>query len=90
VQQHAGNARRQAGEQHAADEAQGVALALDGVAGDAQEPPEVDDDDGEDGAELDQHLEHPAGTVETEEVFDKQQVPGRGDGQEFRQSLDDA
>ena len=58
--------------------------------GDGDEPPEIHDDDGEDGAELDQHLEDTARAVEAQEVFGQQQVAGRGNRQEFCQSFEDA
>ncbi len=59
---------------------------------DPPQPPEIDRQDGEDGAELDQHHEGLAEgvVVEAEEALDQQQMPGRGNRQEFGQALDDA
>ena len=53
---------------------------------------EIDRQQGENGAELDQHREGLAEfrVVETEKMLDQQQVPGRGNRQVFRQSFDEA
>jgi hypothetical protein len=51
---------------------------------------EVDGENGEDGAELDQHLERFAGRLEAQEIAAKQQMPGGGNRDEFRQTLDQA
>ena len=57
---------------------------------DAEQPAEIDHDDGKDGAELDQHLEHPAGAVEAEEMAEQQEVGGGGNRQELGKAFDDA
>ena len=53
---------------------------------------EIDHDDGEDGAELDQHREAVPETAlaEIEKSFRQQQMSGRGHREEFRDALDDA
>ena len=60
-----------------------------------RDPPqfcEIDHDNGEDRAELNQHRKALPETAlaEIEEAFRQQQMPGRGNGQEFRDTLDDA
>ena len=54
--------------------------------------PEIDRQDCQDGAELNQNHEGLAErlVIESEEALDQQQMPGRGHRQEFRQALDDA
>ena len=56
------------------------------------EPGEIDRQQRQDGAELDQHREGLAEivVVEAEEALHQQQVPGRGHRQELGQALDDA
>ncbi len=84
-----GNRRRERGEDNAEDEAQSPGLPGDRVLGDGDQPLEIHHQDGEDRAELDQHLEHPAGAVEAEEVAGEQDVGGGGDRQEFGKAFDD-
>ncbi len=50
----------------------------------------VDREDGEDGAELDQHLEGARPAVEAEEVAREQQMASGRDGNELGQTLDQA
>ena len=59
---------------------------------DRPQPLEIDRQDRQDRAELDQHHEGLAErlVVEAEEVLEQQQVAGRRDGQEFGQALDHA
>ena len=57
--------------------------------GQREQPAGVDREDGEDRAELDQHLEGLAGGVEAEEVAGEQDVAGGGDRDELGQPLDD-
>ena len=64
--------------------------ALQGVARQRQELLEVDGEHGEDGAQLNQHFERPAGTVEAEKVPGKQQVSRGRHGQEFGKTLQNA
>jgi len=77
-------------DQHADDEA----LRL-GVVEHAEEqlpqPPEIDRQQRQNGAELDQHREGLAEivVVEAKEMADQQQVPGRGHRDELGQPLDD-
>ena len=58
--------------------------------GEREQPAGIDRQDGEDRAELDQHLEGLAGRVEAEEVAGEQDVAGRGDRDELGQPLEDA
>ena len=51
---------------------------------------EVDAEDGQDRAELDQHLERLAGRADAEEVLGEQDMSGRRYGQELGQALDEA
>ena len=56
------------------------------------QPGEIDRQQRQDGAELDQHVERLAERliVEAEKMPDQQQMPGRGHRDEFGQALDDA
>ena len=58
--------------------------------GDARQLHGVDAEDGQDGAELDQHLERLAGRADAEEVLGEQEMAGRRYGQELGQALDEA
>ncbi len=58
---------------------QSAGLAGERVARRCPPAAEIDHNDGKDGAELDQHLEQPAGAVEAQEMPDQQEVGGRGD-----------
>ena len=83
--------RRQKCHQHADDES-----AVVGIGEHAERDPpqfaEIERDDGEDGAQLNQHREAlPEITLaEIEKPFRQQQMAGGGDGDEFRDALDDA
>ena len=52
--------------------------------------PEIDAEDRQDGAELDQDLEGLAGRLEAEEMAGKQDMAGRGDRNELGQALEQA
>ena len=54
------------------------------------QPREIDAQDGEDRAELDQHLEGLAGRAEAQEMTGEQDVACRRDGDEFGQPLEEA
>ncbi len=58
--------------------------------GDARQLDGVDAENGQDGAELDQHLERLAGRADAEEVLGKQEMAGRRYGQELGKALDEA
>ena len=91
VADRADDRRRQERDQHADDEAACRLIAEHGGR-DAPKPPEIDGQDRQNGAELDQHHEGLAESVvvEAEETLDQQQMPGRGHRQELGQTLDDA
>ena len=81
--------RRQERQQHAEHEAARARIVRQRH-GDARQLDGVDAEDGEDGAELDQHLERLAGRADAEEVLGEQKVAGRRDGKELGQPLDEA
>ena len=91
VRERADHRRRQEREQHADDEAPRRRI---GEKADRQlpQPHEIDRQQRQDRAELDQHREGLAEILvgEAEEVLDQQQVAGRRDRQELGQALDDA
>src|SRR5262249_4393173 len=89
VQRGADYGRRQEGDEDADDESPGSRVARQ-LLGDPEQTPRIDGDDGEDGAELNQHLEGLAGGFEAEEVPGEQDVTGRADRNEFRQALERA
>ena len=69
---------------------QAPALPRSASTQDRQQAAEIDDDDRKDGAELDQHLEHPAGAVEAEEMAEQEDVGSRGNRQELGKAFDNA
>ena len=92
MRQRADHRRRQEREQHADDEARAPPRSVNMLRRERPEPAEIDRQQRQDGAELDQHREGLAEGVvaEAEEVLHQQQMAGRGHRQEFGQALDDA
>ncbi len=80
---------RQESEKHAEHEAARARVPRQ-IGQNLQQPPEIDGEDGEDRAELDQDLEGLAGRLEAEEMTGEQYVPGRGNRDEFGQALQQA
>ena len=89
--QHADHRRRQERQQHADDETRRVPLA-EHVRRQRPDAAEIDAEQRQNGAELDQDGKRLAEGVvaPAEEVLHQQKVSGRGDGQEFGQALDHA
>ena len=91
VRQRADHRRRQEREQHADDEARRRPFG-EHVGRQRPEPAEIDRQQRQDRAELDQDRERLAEVVvaPAEKMLHQQQMPGRGHRQEFGQALDDA
>jgi hypothetical protein len=89
VRQRADDGGRQEGDQDAGDKAPGARIAWQ-VDQHFPQPGEIDADDGQDGAELDDDLEDLSGRLEAEEMAEQQDVAGRGDRDEFGQPFDEA
>jgi hypothetical protein len=77
----------QEGHQHRQHEVARARIARQ-VEQDAHQLAEVDGQNGQDGAELDQHLEGLAGRLEAQEMAGQQDVAGGGNGDELGQALD--
>src|SRR6185437_13476138 len=78
-------------DQDVAHEPPGHRIPLEQAFEHRPESPPVEDDDGEDRAQLDDDVERlPLGGVEAQKLGGEDQVAGRGDGQELGDALDDA
>ena len=91
VRERADHRRRQERDQHADDETARRRIA-EHAEREPPQPDEIDRQQRQDRAELDQHREGLAEivVVEAEEVLHQQQMAGRGDRQELGQALDHA
>ena len=90
VRQRADDRRRQEGDQDAEHEAPRPRGRAAGRAAIFQQPAEIDGEDRQDRAELDQHLEGLAGRFEAEEMAGQQDMAGRRDRDELGQPLEQA
>ena len=92
IEEYADDGRRNAADDDHAPQAPGLlALHRRLLARERVELREVEDDDGHDGADLDddeEEIEEGRRDVELHELVDEDHVPGRRDGQPFGQSLD--
>ena len=89
MRQRADDGRRQEGDQDADDEMPGQPVMRQ-IEQHLPQAAEIDAQDGEDGAELDQDLEGLAGRMEAEEMAGEQDMAGRGDRYELGQPLQQA
>jgi hypothetical protein len=91
VQRETDHRRRDKRDHQVAQEQPGFRLTLQQPHADCPERPPVQHHDRQDRAELDDDVEHlPAPRVIAEQPRREDQMPGRGDGQEFGDPLDDA
>ncbi len=87
MRQRADDRGGQEGDQDAEDEAAGAGVAWE-IGEQLPQPAEIDAEDRQDRAELDQHLEGLAGRFEAEEMAGEQDVAGRRDRDELGQPLE--